>query len=236
MAASVALIGATHCGGDAKSDVGAPAGSSQGGGTGKAGSSSTGGGSASNGGSASSAGAVSTGAGGALGGSGSGSAGSPSACGGARSAPVGRPTASACPVTSPNTPNASPHACVTDSDCADAGALPRCLSGTCGFDQCLVDSDCPSGQACGCSDQQGGNIIHTNSCVPAGCRVDADCGTNGTCSPDASARCGSLSGYQCHAAADTCNSDADCCGSTPRCGYQPELGHWACAAIAVCNG
>jgi len=231
IAASFALVGATHCGGDAKSDGGTSAGSSQGGGAGKAGSSSN-----NNAGSGDSGGVVSAGAGGTVGSAGSGPAGSPNACGGSRSMPVGRPTASACAATSFGTPNATARACAVDGDCADAGADTRCLGGKCGFDQCLVDADCASGQACRCSNQQRGNALGGNSCVPTGCRVDADCGPRGTCSPDTSGHCGSLGGDQCHSAADACNSDADCCGSTPRCGYQPELGHWACAAIIVCNG
>ena len=212
----VALVGATHCGGEAKSDVGVAAG---------AGTPSTGG-----------AGPVEAGAGGTVSSSGSGSAGSPASCGGSHSLPAGRPKALACAATPPDTPGASAPACSTDDDCGDGGEASFCLGSKCGLDQCLVDSDCPSGQACRCSDQQGGNIGHTNSCVPTGCRGDADCGTSGKCSPDTSGFCGSLTGYQCHSAADTCSSDADCCGDTLRCGYQPELAHWACVAAIRCNG
>ena len=229
-AASVALVGATRCGGEAKSDLGAAAGTSQGGGAATAGGSGTTGGGSHNVGGAGPVG------GGPIGSSGSDSAGSPSACGGSPSLPVGRPKAPSCAATPVDTPGPSAHACTVDGDCADAGADARCLGSKCGFDQCLVDSDCPSGQACRCSNQLRGNVFAGNSCVPTGCRVDADCRPNGTCSPDTSGRCGSLSGYQCHSASDTCNSDADCCGSTPRCGYQPELGHWACSAVILCNG
>jgi hypothetical protein len=45
-----------------------------------------------------------------------------------------------------------------------------------------------------------------------------------------------LAGYYCHGPADDCQSDTDCCGSTPACRYQPALGHWACQAVVVCNG
>ena len=211
-AAIVALLGATHCGGDAKTGVGATAGSSG------------------------SAGTVSVGTGGTGGSSGSGSAGASSACGGAHSTPVGRPTAPACAPTPVGTADAGARACSVDGDCADAGPDTHCLGGTCVFDPCLADSDCPSGQACRCSNQLRGDVGAGNSCVLTGCRVDADCGPSGTCSPDASGYCGAVDGYYCHTAADTCNSDADCCGGTRRCGYQQELGHWACTAIVVCSG
>jgi hypothetical protein len=234
----VALLAATGCGGEAKGELGTPAGSSQAGAAGTAGGSSAVGGSAGVGGAAASAGV-----GGAAGSAGS-TAAAGSACGSPLSTPVGRPTASACTATSFPTPNPNAPACTGDGDCADAGAASYCLGDQCGLDQCLVDSDCPSGQACRCANQQGGNALHRNSCVPTGCRVDADCGPGGTCSPDISGFCSSLTGYQCHSSLDTCHSDADCCDNTPdtppdarrRCGYQPELGHWACAALLLCNG
>jgi hypothetical protein len=220
-AAWFALLGATHCGGEAQSAGVANAGA------GMSGSSGSG------------SGAAGSGA------AGSGAAGSPSACHSPLSTPVGRPHAVACPATAVVPPVAS-TACSADSDCAgaaeagmggaDAG-FSRCLLGKCSLDECLTDSDCPSGNACRCSDQLRGNVVSdNNTCMPAECRVDADCGPGGACSPDTSGRCGSLVGYQCHSAADSCHSDADCCGDTAQCSYQPELGHWACAAFTVCNG
>jgi hypothetical protein len=235
LAASFALVGATRCGGSAKSDLGTTAGSNQGGDAAA--------GVGTSGGSASSAGAVSAGPGGTGGGSGSGNAGSPSSCGGASSTPVGRPIALACAPTvvangTLGQPGeiAHPQACAVDGDCADAGQDAHCLSGKCDFDQCLGDSDCSSGQTCICASQLRGNAGRGNACISSGCRVDADCGANGACSPDDSGYCGSVTGYRCHTAADACNSNADCCGSTPRCGYQAELGHWACAAVIGCSG
>ncbi len=222
--ATVALIGSTHCGGESKTDLGSTAGSKSGGDAGSAGSATNGG----------SAGAVAAGASGSGGSSGSASAGASNSCGGSHSMPVGRPTAPACAPTPAGTTTVA-RTCSADGDCADAG-LSHCLAGKCGLDQCLIDSDCASGQACRCSNQVRGDALLGNSCVPTGCRVDADCGPSGSCSPDSSGYCGSVDGYQCHSAADTCNSDTDCCGSTPRCGYQPALGHWACAAIVVCSG
>ena len=105
-------------------------------------------------------------------------------------------------------------------------------------DQCLTDDQCATDTACACASEFHGNAIHTNQCVPAQCRVDSDCGAAGTCSPSSSGHCGSLTGLFCHTPADTCASNADCCGdsSRPLCGYQAELGHWACQAVIVCNG
>ena len=201
-AAWLALLGATHCGGESSSVAGASAGN-----TGSAGSST--------------AGAVGT----------------AGACHGPPlSTPVGRPQAVACPATAVGAPVAGSGSCNVDADCSDGGFGLRCFRGTCGVDECLTDADCPSGSACRCSSELRGNAAGGNSCVPAACRVDADCGPAGVCSPDTSGHCGSLVGYRCHSAADSCHSDADCCGNTAQCGYQPELGYWACAALTVCNG
>jgi hypothetical protein len=143
-------------------------------------------------------------------------------------------------------PDAGAVSCTMDSDCASDGGLGLarfCSNHTCSVDQCLTDGDCASNQACGCASQFGGNAIHTNLCVPAACHVDADCGPGGYCSPATNDRCGSLSGYHCHKAADTCHSNADCPATqdggitfSQTCAYVPELDHWACAAVAICNG
>ena len=227
--AAFALFGATHCGGVAQSNGGgASAGRSGSDGVGRAGDSGL---------NAAGAGVVngSGGGGGRIsGGAGASAAGASNTCGHPPSMPTGRPEAVACPASTLNAPSPSP--CSVDSDCSDAGSDVRCLHGKCSVDQCQVDADCATGTACRCAAEQHGNIVGTNSCVPSGCRVDADCGPGGTCSPDYSGWCGSLSGYECHSATDTCRSDADCCGDPPECDYQPELGHWACAALTVCNG
>jgi hypothetical protein len=160
--------------------------------------------------------------------------------GGSPSEPGSRPTAVACNATPSYLPDAGDASCTTSADCADAGALgyfKACLGGKCAIDACLTDSDCPSGQACGCSTQFGGNAIHTNACIPAECRVNTDCGSGGICSPAQIGYCGSLSGYYCHSTADTCTTAADCCDrSTPACEYEPTLGHFACQANSVCGG
>jgi hypothetical protein len=212
------LLGATHCGGEAQSTAGANAGGSGSDGAGHAGET----------------GVVSGGDSGMTGSAGAGA--STSACHSPLSTPVGRPQAVACAATALGALVASSSTCTIDSDCSDAGSDMQCLRGKCSIDGCLADSDCPSGNACQCSSQLRGDVESGNSCVPTGCRVDADCGPGGACSPDTSGHCGSVVGYQCHSAADTCHSDADCCGNTPQCGYQPELAHWACAAITVCSG
>jgi Cys-rich repeat protein len=134
-------------------------------------------------------------------------------------------------------------ACTTLAQCQDAGApidsYQACLGGRCSLDQCVTDSDCPTGQACGCADSFGGNAVHFNECVPTQCRTDSDCGTGFTCSPSNAGYCSSLTGFYCHSAADTCATSADCCpGSEPfqECVYQPVLGHFACQAGVVCSG
>jgi hypothetical protein len=151
------------------------------------------------------------------------------------------------PVTCTATP-ASPYldagsvACTTVADCGDGGGFDSfqgCRGGFCTFDQCLTDTDCPTGQACGCASQFGGNAIHYNRCVPAQCRQNSDCGTGGICSPSNGAYCSSLTGYYCHSPADTCTTNADCCNgnlSSSECLYSEALGHFACQAQVVCSG
>jgi hypothetical protein len=163
------------------------------------------------------------------------------------SKPVPRPAA--CSATSfPAFMDAGPAvACTTLADCADAGAsvygdYHACLANECSFDQCLADTDCPTGQACGCADEFGGNAIHYNQCIPTQCRTNGDCGSGWTCSPSSGGYCSSLVGFYCHSAADTCATDADCIcpGATQapyaQCVYTPQLGHFACQVSAVCAG
>jgi hypothetical protein len=162
---------------------------------------------------------------------------------GSASEPGDVPTPATCQAT-PTSPyfDAGTVACSTLADCGDGGGLDSflgCLHGFCSFDQCLTDTDCPSGQACGCANQFGGNAIHYNRCVPAQCRQNSDCGTGGICSPSSGAYCSSLSGYYCHSPADTCTTNADCCNSTlssSECLYSEALGHFACQAQVVCSG
>jgi hypothetical protein len=135
--------------------------------------------------------------------------------------------------------------CSTDTDCQpEGGVVARrfCLGGRCSMDQCLTDDDCPAGQACGCASQIIGLTNHLNSCLPSSCRIDADCAT-GLCSPANGGHCGSLSGYHCRKASDTCQTIGDC----PRafsavapygfyCGYAPEVDRWQCVTVTVCGG
>jgi hypothetical protein len=54
----------------------------------------------------------------------------------------------------------------------------------------------------------GGNSV----CLPANCRVDADCGPGGYCSAELGG-CGThvgYVGYYCHTPQDECQTDADC--------------------------
>jgi hypothetical protein len=175
---------------------------------------------------------------GGAGGAGTGTGGAPA---------VHRPQAVTCPATTAfPARDGGAVSCTKDTDCVSDGAFNPdrfCLQHTCRVDQCVTDADCPSDQACGCASQFGGNAIHTNSCIPTACHVDADCGAGGFCSPATNNRCGSLSGYHCHGAADTCHDASDCAAShdggitTPTsCAYVPEVNHWQCAAAVVCNG
>jgi hypothetical protein len=115
----------------------------------------------------------------------------------------------------------------------------RLVSSSCGpsgaTDDCMKDADCPNNGVCSCAGNTFGFAKSTkNSCVPANCHVDGDCGAAGFCSPTTSPDCGSfygVQGYYCHTPADSCTNDGDCPkqGQTSgHCSYAPEVGHWAC--------
>lgn len=156
-----------------------------------------------------------------------------------------RPAATACGV-SPGgggAISASSLACASDNDCRDAGTrFWWCTGGACygdSLDECLTDTDCPTGQACACRPNYGG----WNSCAPSNCRVDSDCGPMGFCSPSYSAYCSAaVEGYFCRTVADTCETDSDCkdaggslpSGTSPQCAYQPNLGYWTCRTSTAC--
>lgn len=151
------------------------------------------------------------------------------------SKPDGRPKSVACK-TSPlamNWTDAGAQSCQKTSDCTHGA----CKDGFCGPDECVVDTDCPTGFTCACAaDYYGGNALHGNHCIASKCRTDADCGPNEACSASYGGYCGSPTGFFCHSAADTCNSSMDCCPAASFCGYQPTLGHWACQHVMVCTG
>ena len=154
--------------------------------------------------------------------------------------PGGRPTAGMCaPSTNlpPPTGDGGLTSCTTDADCTSDAFYHYCRAGKCEPDQCFTDSDCPSGQACACSNEFVGNGVRANSCVMAQCHVDADCGAGEVCSPTEQDLCSSGSPFfACHSSADKCRVDADCCASAPSCRYQGTVGHWECAPRCTVSG
>jgi hypothetical protein len=136
-----------------------------------------------------------------------------------------------------------PGNCTSDSSCT-AGVNGRCaeqgggvLYCACTYDTCMHDTDCATGKTCAChgSPYAGGD---GNTCMPGDCRVDADCGAGGYCSPsyDVSS-CGSLGGYYCHTPKDLCVDDADCQGTSGPavCTYVTTSGRWECRAQQLCG-
>ena len=88
----------------------------------------------------------------------------------------------------------------------------------------MSDRDCPSGVPCGCRESAASYL--PNYCVSGSdCRVDADCGPGGFCSPSQFDQwCGPT--YHCHQPSDTCIDVSDCIGTG--CNFDPQSGHWAC--------
>lgn len=142
--------------------------------------------------------------------------------------------------------------CAQDADCT-AGTNGRCLpnsrlncAGQCYYDECFSDSDCPASQPCACRASASDSVA--NSCLAgSNCRVDADCGPCGFCSPtpvspicacdspafcnppDPHTSCGDSCGhgYFCHTPKDTCLEDSDCTGSD-RCNFDLPSQTWTC--------
>jgi hypothetical protein len=140
--------------------------------------------------------------------------------------------------TNPEAPDAALVSCNADPDCqGDTGSLElHCAEHVCGYDACLVDADCPTGNLCVCKADAGGSWGDVgNACVPAQCHVDADCGAGEYCTPSRG-YCGAVSGFYCTSSADTCvdpTTDCTCGGNS--CVYAPTVGHFLCAT-STCNG
>jgi hypothetical protein len=124
-------------------------------------------------------------------------------------------------------------ACTRDSQCT-MGTNGRCLtpqyvplpcSTACSYDECFADSDCKGNVPCIC--RASATDFTANVCMSgSNCRVDADCGAGGYCSPSAVAGCGSA--YFCHTPGDTCVDDSDCATQGGWCNYDPMTTHWKC--------
>lgn len=122
--------------------------------------------------------------------------------------------------------------CTAHSDCT-AGENGRCLQMrfgyTCTYDTCFSDSDCANVCECG-----GAFRSDANMCLPEGaCRIDADCGANGFCSPTRG-DCGDFLGtvgYYCHTDRDECIDDSDCeaMGFQWYCRFDRLGGRWSCS-------
>lgn len=135
---------------------------------------------------------------------------------------------------------------MTDADCSDAtqGKNGRCvfarIGAICTYDTCFDDSAC-AGKVCACRQQADMASGDTNHCLTMGnCRVDADCGSGGSCSPTLGS-CGhytGIVGYYCHTGKDACINDSDCAqdgGLGGYCAYNPAAGAWQCST-AECAG
>ncbi|MFI5300410.1 MAG: hypothetical protein ACHREM_20165 [Polyangiales bacterium] len=127
--------------------------------------------------------------------------------------------------------------CAKDADCT-SGINGRCLvplpAGLrCSYDDCFVDDDCSGvpGSVCACR-EGGGN--GPNTCTLGTCRIDADCGSGGYCSPSPTP-CTSgygVAGYFCKTAGDSCQTNTDCVvglhASESLCAFDATVGMWTC--------
>lgn len=147
-----------------------------------------------------------------------------------------RATAVACPPRDGTVP------CGSDADCHQFAALALCDHGSCNLDACTSDAQCGSLSVCACR----GEVTTPDpssgyrTCLKGNCRVDADCGPGGYCSPSVSPGCGpayGLYGYFCHGPLDECLDDRGCvmgAGASATqgyCAYHPDLGRFACGYL-----
>jgi len=135
--------------------------------------------------------------------------------------------------------------CRSNAECT-AGTNGRCNGNShdgwrCTYDACFADGECGGGSGvCEC---EGAFRSDANQCLGEGnCRVDADCGAAGFCSPTLGScgHYGKTSGYFCHTPSDECVDDEDCSGQgqfgqTPYCAYDKNVGRWKCST-AECAG
>ena len=104
-----------------------------------------------------------------------------------------RPTMTSCPqergpaTSGFGTCNCPKCPCLQDSACT-SGMNGRCTSGPvactmgCSYDECLSDTDCTGNVPCAC--RSSGSDLMLNFCASqSNCRIDADCGPDGYCSP-----------------------------------------------------
>lgn len=129
-----------------------------------------------------------------------------------------------------------PSECRQDSDCMNdaLGENGRCVGRgavngfRCSYDTCFADSTCAEGSACQC--RESSDSVDSNYCTkPSDCRVDADCGENGYCSPSQSHEwCGTF--YACHTPNDECVNDSDC-GTNTYCDFDTTVNHWVCGGL-----
>jgi hypothetical protein len=135
--------------------------------------------------------------------------------------------------------DASYFICAENSQCTK-GTNGRCQDGLaalcwCAYDTCTDDSACSTGEVCACHGSPYADGAG-NTCVPGNCRVDADCGPAGYCSPaHGTGNCGDVTGYYCHTPSDTCIDDTDCSNNgETACTWSSASSNWTCQEIIEC--
>lgn len=121
------------------------------------------------------------------------------------------------------------EACGRDADCKER-RNGRCIESSppprpaCSYDECVSDTDCPVGVPCACRESEASFM--PNLCLSGSdCRIDADCGPGGFCSPSRFGQwCGAT--YHCHTPSDTCLDDSDCTGMG--CNFDTQSDRWSC--------
>ncbi len=135
-----------------------------------------------------------------------------------------------------------PGQCNQDSDCTQ-GKNGRCgysrIGLQCSYDTCNADVDCANGGVCMCRTSPMDNNHCVGGANAGACRVDADCGPKGACSPSLGScgNYGGVQGYYCHTSNDTCTDDSECnnSGMMGYCMFETMVKKWQCS-YAFCAG
>jgi hypothetical protein len=124
-----------------------------------------------------------------------------------------------------------------DGSSIDAGTCvewtpdPGCLV----LQGCMDDGDCASGEICLCSSGYGSgddlyaSRYNANTCVPANCQTDADCGGYECSASRSTCR---FEGLYCHTSDDLCHGNHDC-ELGWNCTYSGS--RWECTEGSTCD-
>lgn len=127
--------------------------------------------------------------------------------------------------------------CDDDDDCPES-ATCVVADHTCETaPACDSAADCNDGEACFCANatfvQTTSGQNPANTCLPAQCKSETDCGSF-ACAVSVDG-CRRYAGAFCHTAEDDCQFNDDCPDHTYRCAFASGENRWTCQQFAICQ-